>query len=207
MSSMAEKVTVKRKLDEIDKQAIRDQLADGTQKAQIAAELEVTMKQIDAIQAHLTMAKRRKKLTNEEMLRRAHSYARARARSKGLRCLTLADCKSMWSEQRGRCCISGVPFSDLQVSTSAKILSRPWRPSLDRINSRRRYEKRNVRLVAQIVNFGMGEWPLNTFQEMCRRVVSRASGLNQAPRAPSPSRSSGASVTARSASSRRAPIR
>ncbi len=177
MTGIESKATAKRVLSEDLRTSIREQLTDGTHSKIIAAETGATLKQVAAIQANITIAVRKKRLTDDEMLKRAHNYAkaRARARAKGRKCLTLSDCKDLWEMQEGCCDISGKPFSDLMVNTRATILSRPWRPSLDRINSKRGYERSNVRLVAQIVNFGLNEWPLNVFREMCERVTNRKS--------------------------------
>ncbi len=160
-------------LSDLLRNSIREQLADGVGKESIAVETSATLKQIDAIQAHITISERKKKQTNKEMLHRAYGYAQARARSKEMECLTLSDCEGLWEKQDGLCDISGIPFSDASVNSRAKVLSCPWRPSLDRINPRKGYELRNVRLVAQIVNFGLGEWPLKVFLEMCRQVTSK----------------------------------
>lgn len=118
------------------------------------------------------MSERREPLTPEQMRQRAHGYAKARSKAKNLDCLTLDECAALWDAQQGRCAVSGQPFSNWQVAKRSKVLSRPWRPSLDRIDSRKGYEKRNVRLVAQIVNFAIGEWPFEVFTDMCRRVAA-----------------------------------
>lgn len=160
-------------LNDLQKLSIREQLADGLPRETIAAELGVTLKQVDAIRAHVTMAERKKRLTESVMLARAYNYATARARKKNFEYLSKAQCENLLKKQNGLCAISGRPFSDLVVNSRAKVLSRPWRPSLDRINPNGGYELRNVRLVAQIVNFGLGEWPLEVFREMCRLVAAK----------------------------------
>jgi hypothetical protein len=161
-----------RKLDDSDRQAIRGQLTDGVPRLKIAIDLEVSLRQVDAIRAHVTMSERREPLTPEQMLNRAYSYARARAKVKNLACLTQHDCAVLWETQGGKCAVSGQPFSNWQAQKGSKVLSRPWRPSLDRIDSRKGYEKRNVRLVSQIVNMAIGEWPFEVFVDMCRRVAA-----------------------------------
>jgi len=177
IANIASKPTATPPLSALLRQSIREQLADGVPKGTIAVETGATLKQVDAIQAHITIAERKKKLTDKEMLRRAYRYALARARAKGMECLTHLDCEGLWEKRKGHCAISGVPFSNIVVNSKAKVLSRPWRPSLDRINPRKGYELRNVRLVAQIVNFGLGEWPLEVFLEMCRRVTTRQTSV------------------------------
>ena len=166
----------KRGLNDELKKVIREQLADGVSKATIASQIGVTLFQVAAIQAHVTIAERKKRLTDDELLTRAHGYAKARARTRKWRCLSFSECRKLWESQKGRCDISGVRFSDLVVNPRAKVLSRPWRPSLDRINPKKGYERNNVRLVAQIVNFALGEWPIAYFYEMCERVVKRRRG-------------------------------
>ena len=98
-TAMATKTRNKRPLNVELRQSIHDLLADGVPRATIAAETGVNPRQVDAIRAHITIADRKKRLTDDEMLRRAHSYAKVRARQKKLRCLSLSDCKELWAMQ------------------------------------------------------------------------------------------------------------
>mgnify|MGYP001575137739 CR=1 FL=1 len=54
------------------------------------------------------------------------------------------------------------------------IVSKWWKPSLDRIDSNLGYTKENIRLVAWIVNHARGELTDNEFVGMCSKVTKGA---------------------------------
>lgn len=76
---------------------------------------------------------------------------------------------SLWMEQDGRCCISGLKFD----------LSRPEKyndtrfnaPSLDRIIPEKGYTKGNVRLVIYQINAAMQQYGLEHFLSLCKTVT------------------------------------
>lgn len=55
----------------------------------------------------------------------------------------------------GRCQVTGIPFSDYKPS-GAKTC--PYKPSLDRIDSKKGYTIENCRLVVYCINLAMSEW-------------------------------------------------
>jgi hypothetical protein len=166
-----------RKMLQVEKDIVRTRLLAGESREQIADAMLISLKQVDGIQAALTKEEQKKVAeeakgdadwkTLPAMARKAYSAAKSRS---GGKILTRSQFHQLWQKQKGRCEFTGIVFNDNQVREDAKILSRPWRPSLDRIDTHRRYEHDNVRILAQIVNFGLGEWPETTFREMCKLV-------------------------------------
>jgi hypothetical protein len=63
-----------------------------------------------------------------------------------------------WERCEGRCGVSGLEFSEVQVGGGKA--RRPYAPSLDRIDPRRGYEPDNVRPVCAVANFAMNAWGL-----------------------------------------------
>lgn len=89
--------------------------------------------------------------------------ARKSAKRRGLEyALTDAALLEMILESRGRCCISGVPFSD-DDTTEHK---RPFMPSIDRIESAKGYTHDNCRLVCVLVNAAMNEWGMRALERV-----------------------------------------
>lgn len=63
------------------------------------------------------------------------------------------DMIAMWEDGKGRCMMTGLPFTDEQVGS--KAAAHPYRPSLDRIDPHKPYTRENCRLVLQAVNFAL----------------------------------------------------
>ncbi len=184
-----------RKLSSDDKRAIKEQLLAGRPPRLIMYDMRVTRQQLSAFLAWKTIKaktdakhqqiegdefalklERKEKVAIErelcrEMGKVALRYAKARSAKRGVSCLSYEELSAKWLAQDGRCELSGIKFSPDKLPTKAKVLFRPWFPSLDRIDVRGDYSCANVRIVTQIVNFGLGEWPLTAFYEMCRRVT------------------------------------
>jgi len=55
------------------------------------------------------------------------------------------DLIALWKDARGRCMLSGLPFRETPVGTGKA--RRPYAPSLDRIDAKLPYSRRNCRLV------------------------------------------------------------
>jgi hypothetical protein len=162
-------MTKTRKLSTEDSDAIRSQIEDGVPREIIAAELSVSLKQIDGLRAHLTS----NWYSPEELVVRAYRYAAARARARGEDYLTKDECLEIAKSQRMRCDLSGQKFSNKRSHNNAKILACPLRPSLDRRKPKLGYTKSNTRLVTQWANFARGEWTDGFFVKMCKTVAAR----------------------------------
>jgi hypothetical protein len=160
-------MTKPRKLSTEDCDAIRTQIEDGVPREIIAAELSVSLKQIDGLRAHLTSHW----YSPEELVVRAYRYAAARARARGEDYLTKDECLEIAKKQGMRCYLSGQKFSNKRSHSNAKILACPLRPSLDRKRPKQGYTKSNTRLVTQWANFARGEWSDGFFVKMCQTVV------------------------------------
>lgn len=66
------------------------------------------------------------------------------------------DLIAIWKAGKGRCMLSGLPFTDEQVGGGKA--SHPYRPSLDRIDPHKPYTRENCRLVLQVVNFALNAY-------------------------------------------------
>jgi hypothetical protein len=83
--------------------------------------------------------------------------AKSRKYRNNIHCnLTIDDLEQMYGDLKGRCSVSNVPF-DI-TNTDDKKWRRPFRPSIDRIDSSGHYTRDNSRLVCSLVNFAMGAW-------------------------------------------------
>lgn len=78
----------------------------------------------------------------------------------------------MWSDQGGRCAVSGLPFSH---SPLFRLGSRtnPWGMSLDQIEAGRGYIQKNLRLVLWAVNLGLCDWGEDIYLRICRAVAAK----------------------------------
>jgi len=66
--------------------------------------------------------------------------------------------------QNGKCALSGISF-DLENSGS------PFRPSIDRIDSKGCYELGNIQFVCSVINVMKNKIVEEEFIELCERVV------------------------------------
>lgn len=62
------------------------------------------------------------------------------------------------------------------------IISKWWKPSLDRIDSSLGYTKQNIRLVAWIVNHTRGNLTDDEFVSMCNKVATGATVAKKSPK-------------------------
>lgn len=98
--------------------------------------------------------------------------ARTRDRAAGRQIPTIGERQVMelHRAQRGRCLVSGIPFSADDDRPRA-LVSRPFAPSLDRIDTTRGYEPGNVRLVCVAANFAMNAWGYDALLKLAEGVV------------------------------------
>lgn len=73
------------------------------------------------------------------------------------------------AESRGRCCVSGLPFSPDNKAGSHK---RPFMPSLDRIECGKGYTFENCRLVCVVVNSAMNEWGMHVLERVAMSMAT-----------------------------------
>lgn len=83
------------------------------------------------------------------------------------------DIIALCERQMGRCALSGLPFS-LRPSESGR--SRPFAPSIDRIDCALGYKIENVRIVANIVNSARSDFSDYEFLNMCVCVARHGGG-------------------------------
>lgn len=83
------------------------------------------------------------------------------------------DLLHVWKQAKGRCAVTGLPFSDEQIGTGKA--KRVFAPSLDRLNGERSYTRDNCRLVMVGINFAMNRWGLDTYLLLARAAVAFSS--------------------------------
>lgn len=71
----------------------------------------------------------------------------------------------LWVNGDGKCALTGIRFSCDGADSAAR---RPFAPSLDRIDRRKGYIKRNVRIVCVAVNMALFTWGENVFDEVVK---------------------------------------
>lgn len=75
----------------------------------------------------------------------------------------------MFERAQGRCEVTGIPFNDTLLSGRV----RPWKASIDRIDSEEGYHPENCRLVCVAVNAAMREWGEQILWTIANALVSR----------------------------------
>jgi hypothetical protein len=77
----------------------------------------------------------------------------------------------LFKRQRGRCAVSGLPFSLRRFD--GVLVKHPFAPSFHRISSHQGgYTTDDVRLVCIAVNFGMGQWGEDLYLTFARAAVA-----------------------------------
>jgi hypothetical protein len=84
--------------------------------------------------------------------------------------LTWDDVVMMWQRSRGRCEVSGIPFTFVKTGG---FKNRPFAPSIDRINNGAGYSIENCRLVCVAVNAALNEWGMKTLLQVVAGVHKR----------------------------------
>jgi hypothetical protein len=98
--------------------------------------------------------------------------AKKRAERSGMVCsISVEWIKNKWTEQGGRCLLTGIPF-DLSRPTE-RDHSNPHSPSIDRIDSTLGYTPGNTRLVLTAMNIALGTWGEDQFEAMCKAYLTQ----------------------------------
>jgi hypothetical protein len=84
--------------------------------------------------------------------------------------LTLSDVEQMLSQQRGRCAVTGIAFTNAKPPTARM---RPWTASIDRIRSTEGYVSGNVRLVCAFANVAMNDFGEEVLMSLIEKIVRR----------------------------------
>lgn len=79
------------------------------------------------------------------------------------------DLIELWRGGGGRCMLTGLPFKDTAVGTGKA--RHPFAPSLDRIDSKQPYSRRNCRLVLQAVNFALNAFGDDVFLAIAEGAI------------------------------------
>lgn len=102
-----------------------------------------------------------------------YNSARSRARKRGVEfSLTQDDVLLLFARSRGRCEVTGIPFSNVRIGLCRRA---PFRPSLDRITPGGGYAVGNVRLVCVAVNTALGEWGDAIFRQIAAAFLGHDS--------------------------------
>jgi hypothetical protein len=94
-------------------------------------------------------------------------HAKQRSARKGLSC----DLDKEWVNeklQKQICELSGIKF-DFTNNDASHF--NPYCPSIDRIDPTKGYTKDNCRMVLVAVNFGLGEWGINSYIKIAQAVI------------------------------------
>lgn len=83
--------------------------------------------------------------------------------------LTVESLWKLWTDQEGKCALSGIPFNLTSSGGCGK--RHPYGPSLDRKTPSKGYVISNVRWVLNVVNYGINAWGQDTFFDVCRAIV------------------------------------
>lgn len=77
--------------------------------------------------------------------------------------------KNMYENNNRRCAVTNIEFD---LSVDKRFFRRPFAPTIDRINSKIGYIKKNVRLVCNAANFALNEFGDEIFDQVCRSYVN-----------------------------------
>ena len=101
--------------------------------------------------------------------------SRARARSVGLGFDLSEDLiLTMIRKAKGRCAVTGAPFSFAKYGLTEK---RPFAPSIDRIDASRGYTRNNCRVVCSIANLAMNAWGEGALRDLMRSYTGGDNGV------------------------------
>lgn len=110
-----------------------------------------------------------------ETAQKAMVAARHRAKTLGRAYeLTAEEEESIILRSGGKCELTGIQFSDKKPRGCRKA---PFKPSLDRISSRRGYTYDNVRLICSAMNNALGQWGEPVFRRIAESYLDK--GKNQ----------------------------
>jgi len=97
--------------------------------------------------------------------------AKRRASRKGRECdLKKEDAKALWERCKGACEITGIPFDFTRKSNQK---TRPFSPSIDRIDNTKGYTKDNVRVVCTSVNIAMNQWGEEVLHAIVKGLIAK----------------------------------
>ena len=112
---------------------------------------------------------RRYMLRVDQLVNEIYGTVKRRASKKGLE-FSLSKTLIYQGLRTGRCAQTGIPFSYEANS--------PWKPSLDRIDSRLGYTKENVQYVCVMYNYCKNDFSDEEVRDMCEALVKFQGGAS-----------------------------
>ena len=97
------------------------------------------------------------------------TYLLGKARRRNACSVSVDDIERMWSEQGGRCALSGF---EMTMKLGKGVT--PTNASIDRIDSTKSYTKDNVQLVCRAVNVAKSDLTTKVFLELCAAITHKA---------------------------------
>lgn len=92
-----------------------------------------------------------------------------RAKNKNIDCtLTIEEIDALLEKSGGKCALTGIKFDMLN---DKQYRTRPWIPSIDRIDNTRGYTIDNVRLIANAVNLALNEFGDDVFYKIAEGLI------------------------------------
>lgn len=115
-----------------------------------------------------------------EVVRALWHRCRRNGKQRGIECdITFEQMESIAGRSQGRCEVSGLAF---QYEKAPGHYTRPWAPSIDRVECAKGYTKSNCRVVCFAVNVAMNQWGVDTLFRVASALVARRKTLPVAPR-------------------------
>lgn len=97
--------------------------------------------------------------------------AKRRATRKGRDCdLTQDDAKFLWDRCNGSCEVTGIQFDFTRIKGQK---SRPFSPSIDRLDNSKGYTRDNVRVVCTSVNVAMNQWGEHVLHTIAEGLIRK----------------------------------
>lgn len=104
---------------------------------------------------------------------------RRNGKQRGIACdITFAQMELIAGRSDGRCEVSGLAFEYEKVPGH---YTRPWAPSIDRVECAKGYTHSNCRVVCFAVNVAMNQWGVSALIRIASALVTRKKALPVAP--------------------------
>lgn len=128
-------------------------------------------------QRNRRLEKKRKPIEHVRLMQKLNSciqQARKRAEKKYISIdIDVKFLMKMYQQQEGFCALTGIK---MEIHPLVGMRTNPYSVSLDRIDSNRGYTHNNVRLVVWCINWSLGEWGEDHFEEIAKTYLVKKYG-------------------------------